>query len=134
MPHGITLSVDEIGAVSEKMFIQFFLPHLNQFSERFGGMGIHCCANARHQWQNLKKVSNLRMLNLNNSKAEVTREAFSCFADVTAQWNNDESPAALSPLQWREEIPTNAHMVVDLFAETKEIALQYSEQLRKFNV
>lgn len=134
MPRGVSFSVDEIGAVSSKMFTQFFLSPLNQFSERYGGLGIHCCANARHQWENLKKVSGLRMLNLNNSNIEVTREAFSFFTNITAQWNNDESPQALSPLQWQEEIPANAHRVIDLFAETKDIALQYSEQLRKTNL
>jgi hypothetical protein len=132
MPQGVTFSIDEIGAVNSKMFTQFFTPHLNQFSERYGGLGIHCCAKARHQWENVRKLSGLRMVNFNHSKIELTREVFSFFADTTAQWNNDESPQWLSPLQWRQEVPANAHMVIDLFAETKELALQYSEQLRKY--
>ena len=66
MPFGVTLSVDEIGAVSPKMFPQYFLPHLEQFSGRYGGLGLHCCANARHQWENLKKVPGVRLLNLVN--------------------------------------------------------------------
>ena len=48
MPQGVTLSVDEIGSVSGMMFLKYFLPDLCQFSERDGGLGIHCCANPRH--------------------------------------------------------------------------------------
>lgn len=49
MPKGMTLSEDEVGAVDEEMFVEFFLPELVHLSERYGGIGIHCCATARHQ-------------------------------------------------------------------------------------
>jgi hypothetical protein len=48
MPYGITCSVDEVGVVSAHMFRDFFMPELVSLSERYGQMGIHCCANAKH--------------------------------------------------------------------------------------
>jgi hypothetical protein len=132
MPQGITFSVDEIGAVSGKMFLQFFLPHLNRFSERYGGLGIHCCANARHQWEHFRKVNGLRLLNINNQGAMV-REAYPFFADFVAQWNYDQSPVPLGPLGWMEEIPAQAHVVFDIFAESISDALRFSEQMESFN-
>ena len=56
MPYGVTLSEDEAGSVSPEMFEEFFLPHLTALSERYGQIGIHCCANAMHQWENFKKI------------------------------------------------------------------------------
>ena len=132
MPQGVTLSVDEIGAVSGKMFLQFFLPHLNRFSERYGGLGIHCCANARHQWENIKKLTGLRLLNICN-QGKMVHEAYPFFAGFAAQWNYDQSPIPLSALEWLKEIPLNAHVVFDISAATKEEALQISAQMERLN-
>jgi hypothetical protein len=132
MPQGITLSVDEIGAVSGKMFLQYFLPYLNRFSEHFGGLGIHCCAHARHQWENLKKIKGLRLLNINNQGGMV-REAYSFFADFVSQWHYDQSPVPLSPLEWLEEIPANAHVALDLSAGSRKQAQLLSEQFSRWN-
>ena len=131
LPQGVTLSVDEIGAVSGKMFLKYFLPDLNQFSERYNGLGIHCCANARHQWEHFKKISGLRLLNIYN-RADILREAYPFFADFVAQWHiedEDTSPVPLAPLGWLKEIPANAHFVLDVTADSREHALQLSEEL-----
>jgi hypothetical protein len=132
MSHGVTLSVDEIGAVSAPMFLQYFLPRLNRFSEYYGGLGIHCCANARHQWEHLKKIKDLRLLNINN-RGTMVRAAYPFFADFVAQWNYDQSLVPLAPLDWLKEIPTKAHVVFELFAETIADALKISEQMEGFN-
>jgi hypothetical protein len=132
MPRGITFSVDEIGAVSGKMFQRYFLPHLNHFSERYGGLGIHCCANARHQWEHLKQVRGLRLLNISNQGAMV-EQAYSCFADFVAQWNYDQSPAPLDPFVWLEKIPETAHVVFEIDARSREQALQLADRFRSFN-
>ncbi len=132
MPRGITLSVDEIGAVSGRMFLQYFLPYLNRFSERYGGLGIHCCAHARHQWKYFKQIRGLRLLNINNH-GQMVREAYAYFADFTAQWHYDQSPQPLAPLDWLAEIPAQAHVVLDFAPETQAEALQISETLRRFN-
>ncbi|MCX7935756.1 MAG: hypothetical protein N3A66_10925, partial [Planctomycetota bacterium] len=64
MPGGITLSEDEIGAVNSEIFEELFRPELEYLSQRYGGIGIHCCADARHQWPGIKNVRGLRLLNL----------------------------------------------------------------------
>jgi hypothetical protein len=46
---GLSLSEDEIGTVSPAMFDTFFRDELVRLSDHFGGLGIHCCANSKHQ-------------------------------------------------------------------------------------
>ena len=84
MPYGISISEDEIGAVSPKMFNEFFIDELCMLSDRYGQMGIHCCAESKHQWQNLKQVPNLKLLNLHRDAAEIT-QSIDFFKDFTAQ-------------------------------------------------
>ena len=64
MSRGLTLSEDEVGAVSPEMFDALFLPELADLSARYDGLGMHCCANARHQWEGFKRIPDLRLLNL----------------------------------------------------------------------
>ena len=132
MPYGATLSVDEIGAVSQKMFIDFFLPDLNQFAARYGALGIHSCAHARHQWSNFKQISGLCLLNI-NAKIEILQQAFSFFADFTPQWHYILSPEPVDPLVWLKEAPAQAHIVLDFAASSRESALRISEQIRSYN-
>ncbi len=84
MPRGVTLSEDEAGVVSAPMLERFAMPHLRALSARFGGIGIHCCANARHQWPLLAGVPGLRMMNLVQPSA-VLDEALVRFAPVCVQ-------------------------------------------------
>ncbi|MCL2004276.1 MAG: hypothetical protein FWG72_09790 [Oscillospiraceae bacterium] len=86
IPEGITVSEDELGAVSPEMFDAFFLDELNRFSERYGSIGIHCCAGAKHQWENLKKVKHLRLLNLNLPHRDMP-EAYECFKASCVQFH-----------------------------------------------
>lgn len=60
---GCWLSEDEVGAFSLAMFEKFCLPSLTELSEALGGMFIHCCAHARHQYEGFLRVPNLRGLN-----------------------------------------------------------------------
>lgn len=57
---GIALSEDEAGSMSAEMFEEFFLPSLLELSREFGGMMIHCCAKADHQYASFRKIPNLR--------------------------------------------------------------------------
>jgi hypothetical protein len=132
MPYGVTLSVDEIGAVSGKMFLKYFLPDLNQFAEHYGALGMHCCANARHQWQHIKEIRDLRMLNI-NSQGETLKEAYPFFAGFTCQWHYDQSTEPMAPREWLSHIAPDTHLVLDIWAETKEEALQVSEELNRYN-
>ena len=66
--------------ISDKLF----LPELNRLSARYGGIGIHCCAHAVHQWDGLAHAEGLRVLNLNQSAPVITK-ALPRFAGVAAQ-------------------------------------------------
>jgi len=81
MPRGVTLSEDEAGAISPEMFRRFAAPSLDRLSARYGALGIHCCANARHQWQNIKDLRGLAVLNLVQPDAEIVR-AVEFFGDA----------------------------------------------------
>lgn len=60
---GCWLSEDEAGAMSVAMFEDFCVPTLACLSESFGGIFIHCCATADHQYSSFRKIPNLRGLN-----------------------------------------------------------------------
>ncbi len=60
---GCEVAEDEAGSMSTTMFEEFCLPSLTSLSETFGGVFVHCCATADHQYENFKKIPNLRSLN-----------------------------------------------------------------------
>ena len=60
---GCWLSEDEAGSMSVEMFEEFCLPSLVELTEGFGGLFVHCCATADHQYGSFKKIPNLRGLN-----------------------------------------------------------------------
>ena len=60
---GCWLSEDEAGAMSVAMFDDFCLPTLVDLSESFGGLFVHCCATADHQYGSFLRIPNLRGLN-----------------------------------------------------------------------
>ena len=128
MPYGITLSEDEIGAVSGKVFNNLFLPELVELSEYFGQIGIHCCAHARHQWSNLLKVPNLVLLNL-VQPPDVTRAAWDFFCSPVAQWHSyqGEGPA----WTWPAQHPPAARMVYEVTVNSKEEAIETSRRMRE---
>jgi len=57
------LSNDECGAFGVEMFESFCLPELIDLAETFGGLGMHCCADADHQFESFKQIPNLYALN-----------------------------------------------------------------------
>jgi len=60
---GVWLSEDEAGSVSTEMFEEFCLPSLVALSREFGGLFMHCCAAADHQYGSFLKIPHLRGLN-----------------------------------------------------------------------
>lgn len=60
---GCWLSEDEPGAMSAATFQEFCLPVLDDLSRRFGGLFMHCCATADHQYRNFRAIPHLRGLN-----------------------------------------------------------------------
>ena len=126
MPKGITLSEDEIGAVNEEMFGEFFLPELIELSERYDGIGVHCCADATHQWENLKQLPQLRLLNL-VQPPEVLREAYEYFAPHVPQMHSWKGTG--EPWTWPEQYPEQASTVIEAHASSRDQALELSERL-----
>ena len=125
MPAGITLSEDEVGAVSRRVFDKLFLPELTELSERYGGIGIHCCAHARHQWEGFKQIPNLRLLNL-NQPVDVLRESYPVFAGIPQMPIGDEDDAP-----WARPVhyPVHSRIVIQATARSRDEALALSDQL-----
>jgi len=128
MPQGVTLSEDEVGSVSPEAFREFFLPDLIELSDRYGGIGVHCCAHARHQWENFREIPNLRVLNLVQPEDEL-RAAYPYFAPDVAQMHTVGSES--SPWPSPEQYPDHPRLVLEAVVETKEQAVALSEKLRK---
>ncbi len=76
---GCWLSEDEAGCISAPMFEKMCLPFLVDLSETFGGLFIHCCAYADHQYTNFLKIPNLRGLHrvFSASDRQLTIDTFS---------------------------------------------------------
>lgn len=127
MPSGLTVSEDEVGSVSTRLFECMFLPELAELSTRYGALGMHCCANARHQWAGFRKIPNLTMLNF-VQPPEVTVDAVAYFADHVAQMHRycGEGPA----WTWPSQQPRNARIVFDTEAQTRAEATDLAERMR----
>ena len=123
MPYGITLSEDEIGMVNTEMFDEFFLPELTYLSEHFGQIGIHCCADSKHQWDGFRKIPNLRFLNL---KRELHEAAYRFFGNTTIIQQHGQSAEE----DWDRVIRDNpeARLYIDVKAKSREEALRLVEK------
>jgi len=130
MPCGVTLSEDEIGAIGPEMFSEFFLPELNRLSERYGGIGVHCCATARHQWEGLSRIKGLKLLNLNLPQNEIL-PAVEYFENITVQMHNWEWSG--NPWELPQEFPPNTRAVYSFQLKNKEEALRVCEHFARLN-
>ncbi|MBT3374808.1 MAG: hypothetical protein HN742_02095 [Lentisphaerae bacterium] len=133
MSGGITLSEDEIGAVSEEMFDAFFRNELELLSAHFGGIAIHCCADARHQWGNLKSIPGLRLLNLVKPPtrgAEYIQDAYTFFGGGVAQMHHGWTPWG-EPETWPQGYPSECRVVLQCPAATRDEAISLADQLQE---
>ena len=126
MPEGITLSEDEIGCVSPDTYKELFHPELVKLSEHFGGIGIHCCADSRHQWAGFKSIPGLKLLNLNRT-SKVLREAYPFFGSDIAQMHIPTEGSW--PITWME--PVKNRVVFQVDAKTKEEAIELAPRIRQ---
>lgn len=53
---GPWFSNDECGSLSPAMFEEFCLPEIIELSKTFGGFGMHCCADAEHQFKLFEQI------------------------------------------------------------------------------
>ena len=132
MQGGITMSVDEIGNVSSDMYQEFFEEEINEISGRYGGIGIHYCADAEHQWEYLRKIPGLRMLNLYRPE-RILDDSYAYFKDVTAMWPAKMEHNVPEPLRnkRKEEYPAGSRLVIVESANTIEDAVRLAETLEK---
>lgn len=132
MKGGITLSADEIGNVSPDMYREFFEEELNELSLRYGGIGVHCCAESKHQWENLKKIHNLKLLNLYRPE-KVLDESYEFFCDVTTMWPAKMEHNVPEPLKNKKknEYPKGSRLILVENASTREEALRLAEYMKK---
>lgn len=138
MSGGITLSEDEVGTVSAEMFETFFLPELSAISEHYGGIGIHCCANAKHQWAGFRNVPGLRLLNFGfhptaNPDPDYVKDAYPFFADRCVQMHTGWHPDGPA-VAWPDVLPRNCRIVYQVRAGSREEAMRLCEQLQQKRV
>jgi len=128
MEGGVTLSEDEVGAISPAQFRTFCLDSLQSLSDRYGGMGLHCCANARHQWEGFASIRGLRMLNL-IQPLPLLEEAYLFFEKTTAQMHFPfgEQPHTSG---WPGPGP-DSHVVLTERAADRDTALRVLERMRR---
>lgn len=127
MDGGWTVSEDEVGVVGEQVFEELFLPELNLLSDRYGGIGIHCCANSRHQWAGFKRIRGLRLLNI-CQPVETVREAYEFFEKDVVHWHSWNGDGDC--WTWADQHPPGARFVIDAWADDREQALRLVEKLR----
>jgi hypothetical protein len=135
MPNGLTLSEDEVGCVSPAAFREFFLPELSMLSQRYGGLGMHCCANSRHQWDNFKALPGLRLVNF-CQPGEVINEAVPFFSQYTAQEHMETIGKGQyfdgRPIwEWPQLVPEGTRMVLNAEPKTKDEALEICKKLNR---
>ena len=126
MEGGVTLSEDEVGAFSSGMFDTFVLDTLNELSERYGGIGVHCCAHSEHQWANLKKAKGLLMLNLVNNP-DFIRRSLDFYRGTVAMWPMSGPPAYVNP-PWMDGCPPEARVVLNYRAPTRDAAIETAKR------
>jgi hypothetical protein len=120
MRGGITMSVDEVGAVSDDMFRMFFRDELIAMSEHFGGIGIHCCADARHQWGNFRDIPGLKLINHFPPPTREAREYIldslrfygATVAQMPCGWTPDGAPES-----WPPQFPEGTRIVFEVQAQ-----------------
>ncbi len=132
MSGGMTLSEDEVGVVNEALFVEFFLPELAALSSRYGGLGMHCCADARHQWPHFRQIPGLRLLNLFKPPTrtpDYIRDAVGYFRDVCAQMHSGWTPDG-TPDTWPEQYPAGCRVVIAASAENQAAAQKLADTLQ----
>ena len=137
MESGITMSVDEIGCVSPLMFNEFFADEINDLSRLYGGVGIHCCAEAKNQWENLRQVRDLKLLNLHREREQIFK-AYDYFKGTCVQmhylsekhtitaWRN------ITPEDIDNILPQKCRVVIPLSAQNDDDAKEIAALFGKY--
>ena len=126
---GPWMSNDECGAVNTTMFDQFLLPEMIDLAETFGGIGMHCCAAAEHQFASFNKIPNLYGLN----RVQATQGYFPILDHFAGPgspthvlaWIDDETIAALL-----EQAPAGTRFIVQNTLDDVDEAKAWLDKMR----
>ena len=129
MPFGLTLSEDEVGVISQEMFDELFLPELSELSRRYGALGMHCCANSRHQWASFARIPGLKVLNLIRPKNQML-EAYGVFAGHCVQFHGSTDVVPALP-ELVAAIGPDARVVLEATAHSRDEAISLQDQLSR---
>ena len=124
---GCWLSEDEAGSLSVPMFAEFCLPSLVDLSASFGGLFMHCCATADHQYGNFRRIPNLRGLNrvFQAPGPRPALEAFSGHTVFMVAWTQEQDMLRMLDLA----LP-NTRFLCDMPAQPLDDARRTFERLR----
>ena len=125
---GVWLSEDEAGSMSTPMFEAFCLPNLIDLSETYGGLFVHCCATADHQYDSFKKIPNLRGMNrvFQEPGPHPAIEAFSGPTVLMQAWTSEEGVYEMLDMA----LP-NTRFLFDMPAQPLEESKQTYARLRE---
>jgi len=125
---GCWLSEDEAGCVSTPMFEEFCIPSLVALSETFGGIFVHCCATADHQYESFLKLPRLRGMNrvFQEPGPRPAIEAFSGRAVLMQAWMAEAGINAMLDMALPE-----TRFLFDMPAQAIEDQKPVLERLRK---
>jgi len=132
MEGGLTLSEDEVGSLSPKAFRTFVQPHLAALSNRYGGIGIHCCAAARHQWDNFRAVPGLKVLNFvkpHHQGDDYILDAYRHFAGSCLQMHMCHAP---QPVDLRQGTLAGTRSVIEINVDTADEARRAADRLNEY--
>jgi hypothetical protein len=129
MPAGLSLSEDEVGAVGPELFDALFLPELAALSDRYGGLGMHCCADSRHQWEGFAKIPGLRMINIHKESLAV--ESLSYVAGRCPMIPVPAYQESGGPREWIALVPEGGRAVFHVNAGGIEEARALVEEFRE---
>jgi len=129
---GPWVSNDECGAFSTDNFERYCLPELIDLSESFGSLGMHCCADAEHQFDSFKKIPAFYGFN-----RVAARQGYQSLLEY---FNNENSPVHV--LAWIEEkditsliqqaVP-GVRFVFNLIEDEVETAKSWYNRMRENN-
>jgi hypothetical protein len=127
---GPWFSNDECGVLSVCMFEEFCLPEIIDISQTFGGLGMHCCADAEHQFESFKKIPNFYAFNRVSAK-----KGFMPLIERFTEVNSPVNVLAWIPeddiTQLIKNANSNGRFIFNLVDATPEEAKPWYERMRK---
>ena len=119
-----------------EMFRTFFLPGLTKLSKRYNGIGIHCCAQARHQWENFARIPGLMLMNMQGP--DVCDEVYDVLGTGTAHYHHnhpkitaDMSEQQMEDILGKTVCKKGTRTVIFYSVKTKEEALRFIDKLER---